>query len=125
MIPELRDHILSFLSSDSLLPPSLLELSKLLQRPTLDLVVLRREDASPHVCSYEGFVYTGPMWNHPQRAAAGALAGVHRLSSDVPGTRRVHGHHQSLQQAPWTRLRLGDLGALQSTASGARQPGGR
>ena len=32
MIPELRDHILSFLSSDSLLPPNLLELSKLLQR---------------------------------------------------------------------------------------------
>ena len=62
MIPELRDHILSFLSSDSLLPPSLLELSKLLQRPTLDLIVLRREDASPHVCSYEGFVYTGPRW---------------------------------------------------------------
>ena len=62
MIPELRDHILSFLSSDSLLPPSLRELSRLLQRPTLDLVVLRREDASPHVCSYEGFVYSGPRW---------------------------------------------------------------
>ena len=62
MIPELRDHILSFLSSDSLLPPSLLELSKLLRCPTLDLVVLRREDDSPHVCSYEGFVYSGPRW---------------------------------------------------------------
>ena len=56
MIPELRDHILSFLSPDSLLPPTLLELSRLLKRPTLDLVVLRREDDSPHVCSYEGFV---------------------------------------------------------------------
>ena len=60
MIPELLDHILSFLSPDSLLPPSLLELSALLQRPTLDLVLL--DDGSSHVCSYEGFVYSGPMW---------------------------------------------------------------
>ena len=60
MIPELLDHILSFLSPDSLLPPSLLELSRLLQRPTLDLVLL--DDGSSHVCSYEGFVYSGPMW---------------------------------------------------------------
>ena len=56
MIPEPVEHILSFLSPDSLLPPTLLELSKLLKRPTLDLVVLHREVASPHVCSYEGFV---------------------------------------------------------------------
>ena len=98
MIPELLDHILSFLSPDNLLPPSLLELSRLLQRPTLDLVLL--DDGSSHVCSYEGFVYSGPIWiraRHPSRAAAGALAGVHRLSHDVPGTRRVHGHHQGLQ----------------------------
>ena len=56
----MRDHILSFLSPDSLLPPSLLELSRLLQRPTLDLVLL--DDGSSHACSYEGFVYSGPMW---------------------------------------------------------------
>ena len=31
---------------------------------------------------------------HPQRASTVALAGVHRLSSDVPGARRVHGHHR-------------------------------
>ena len=59
MIPEMRDHSLSLLSSDSLLPPSLLELSRLLQRPTLDLVLL--DDGSSHVCSYGGFVYSGPM----------------------------------------------------------------
>ena len=62
MIPELCDHILSFLSPDSLLPPSLLELSRLLQRPTLDLFLLRNGDGSSHVCSYEGFVYSGAMW---------------------------------------------------------------
>ena len=46
MIPELLDHIPSFLSPDSLLPPSLQELSRLLQRPTLDLVLL--DDGSSH-----------------------------------------------------------------------------
>ena len=94
MIPELRNHILSFLSSDSLLPPSLLELSRLLQRPTLDLIVLRREDASPHVCSYEGFVYTGPMWI--VRVTRSELRQVrtpeyigYRLTSLVPGVSTV------------------------------------
>ena len=62
MIPKLRDHILSFLSSDSLLPPSLLELSRQLRRPALDLILLRADDPSSHVCSYAGFVYSGPMW---------------------------------------------------------------
>ena len=60
MIPELRDHILSFLSPDNLLPPSLLELSRLLKRLTLDLILLRK-DAAALRDSYESFVYTGPM----------------------------------------------------------------
>ena len=80
MIPELRDHILSFLSSDTLLPP--------------DLIVLRREDASPHVCSYEGFVYSGPMWI--VRVTRRELRQVHspeqigyRMTSLVPGVSTV------------------------------------
>ena len=55
------NHILSFLSPDSLLRPTLLELSRLLKRPTLDLVLLRKDAASPPD-SYEGYVYTGPVW---------------------------------------------------------------
>ena len=61
MIPDLLDHVLSFLSPDSLLPPSLLELSRLLKRPTLDLIMLRK-DAAALRDSYEGFVYTRPVW---------------------------------------------------------------
>ena len=66
MIPELRDHILSFLSPDSLLPPSILDLSRLLQRPTLDLLLLHRAGA-PTSClrydwSHEDHVYSRPAW---------------------------------------------------------------
>jgi len=61
IIPELLDHVFSFLSPDSLLPPSLLELSRLLKRPTLDLIMLRK-DAATLRDSYEGYVYTGPVW---------------------------------------------------------------
>ena len=94
MIPELRDHILSFLSPDSLLPPSLLQLSRLLQRPRLDLFLLRKDDWSPHVCSYEGFVYSGPMWI--ARVTRRELRQVrspeyigYRMTSLVPGVSTV------------------------------------
>ena len=69
MIPELLDHILSFLSPDSLLPPTLLELSRLLKRPRLDLVLLRKDAASPPD-SYEGYVYTGPSGSCASPAAS-------------------------------------------------------
>ena len=94
MIPELRDHILSFLSPDRLLPPSLLELSRLLKRPTLDLIMLRREDASSHVCSYEGYVYSGPVWivrvtrSELRQARSPEYIGF-RLASLVPGASTV------------------------------------
>ena len=66
MIPELRDHILSFLHPDSLLPPNLLELSRLLQRPAPDLVLLHRDEV-PTSClrydwSHEDHVYSRPAW---------------------------------------------------------------
>ena len=94
MIPELRDHILSFLSPDCLLPPSPLELSRLLQRPTLDLVVLPREDDSPHACSYEGFVYSGPRWivrvtRRELRQVRSPEYIGYRLTSLVPGVSTV------------------------------------
>ena len=92
MIPELLDHILNFLSPDSLLPPSLLELSKLLLRPTPDLVLL--DDGSSHVCSYEGFVYSGLRWI--VRVTRSELRQVrspeyigYRLTSLVPGVSTV------------------------------------
>ena len=69
MIPELLNHVLSFLSPDSLLPPSLLELSKLLKRPTLDLIMLREDAASPP-SSYEGYVYSGPSGSCASPAAS-------------------------------------------------------
>ena len=93
MIPELRDHILSFLSPDSLLPPTLLELSRLLKRPTLDLVLLRKDAASPPD-SYEGYVHTGPVWI--VRVTRSELRQVrspeyigYRLTSLVPGVSTV------------------------------------
>ena len=36
-------------------------MSRLLKRPTLDLILLRKDAASLRD-SYEAFVYTGPMW---------------------------------------------------------------
>ena len=93
MIPELRDHILSFLSPDSLLPPSLLELSRLLKRPTLDLIMLRK-DAAPPPSSYEGFVYSGPVWivrvtrSELRQVRSPEYIGF-RLTSLVPGVSTV------------------------------------
>ena len=93
MIPELGDHILSFLSPDSLLPPTLLELSRLLKRPTLDLVLLRKDAASPPD-SYEGYVYTGPVWivrvtrSELRQLRSPEYIG-YRLTSLVPGVSTV------------------------------------
>ena len=95
MIPELLDHVLSFL--DSLLPPSPLELSRLLKRPTLDLIMLCKDAAalrdSP-LSSYEGYVYTGPVWI--VRVTRSELRQVrspeyigYRLTSLVPGVSTV------------------------------------
>ena len=51
MLPqELRDRIDEFLSPDSLLPPSLVETSRLLRRPALDLLLLHDNDAPPTSC---------------------------------------------------------------------------
>lgn len=93
MIPELLNHVLSFLSPDSLLPPSLLELSRLLKRPTLDLIMLRKDAASPP-SSYEGYVYSGPVWI--VRVTRSELRQVrspeyigYRLTSLVPGVSTV------------------------------------
>ena len=76
------------------MPPSLLELSRLLQRPALDLFLLRKDVGSAHACSYEGFVYTGPMWI--VRVTRSELRQVrspecigYRLTSLVPGMSTV------------------------------------
>ena len=60
----------------------------------LDLIVLRREDASPHVCSYEGFVYSGRRWvvrvtrSELQQVRSPEYIG-YRLTSRVPGVSTV------------------------------------
>ena len=52
MLPqELRERVDEFLSPDSLLPPSLVETSRLLRRPALDLLLLHDDDAPPTSCS--------------------------------------------------------------------------
>ena len=93
MIPELLNHVLSFLSPDSLLPPSLLELSRLLKRPTLDLIMLRKDTAALRD-SYEGYVYTGPVWivrvtrSELRQVRSPEYIGF-RLTSLVPGVSTV------------------------------------
>ena len=93
MIPELLNHVLSFLSPDSLLPPSLLELSRLLKRPMLDLILLRKDAASPP-SSYEGYVYSGPVWivrvtrSELRQVRSPEYIGF-RLTSLVPGVSTV------------------------------------
>ena len=82
------------MSHDSLLPPSLLELSRLPQRPTLDLVLLRKDDASPHACSCERIVYSGPMWivRVTRRELRQVRSPEHigyRMTSLVPGVSTV------------------------------------
>ena len=55
------------MSPDALLPPSLLAISRLLQRPALDLLLLHDDDAPPQCCQrydcpHPDFVYKGPAW---------------------------------------------------------------
>ena len=65
---ELWERIQGFVSPDALLPPSLLAISRLLQRPALDLLLLHADnDAPPHCCQrydwqHPDFVYRGPAW---------------------------------------------------------------
>ena len=89
----MRDQIQSFLSPDSLLPPSLLELSWLLQPPTLDLALLHRDEV-PTSClrydwSHEAHVYSRSAW--VVRVARRELRRVHspectgyRVTSLIP-----------------------------------------
>ena len=97
MIPELRDHTLSFWSPDSLLPPSLLELSRLLQRSMLDLVLLHRDEV-PASClrydwSHEDHVYR-PAWvvrvtRRELRQVRSPECTGYRVTSLMPGASAV------------------------------------
>jgi hypothetical protein len=97
---ELRDRIDEFLSPDSLLPPSLLAISRLLRRPALDLLLLHDDDAPPACCqryhwSHPDFVYRGPAWvvrvtrQELRKPRSPEYTGV-RISSLVPGISTVY-----------------------------------
>ena len=66
---ELWERIQGFVSPDALLPPSLVAISRLLQRPALDLLLVHDDDddAPPHCCQrydwpHPDLVHRGPAW---------------------------------------------------------------
>ena len=97
---EVWERIEGFVSPDSLLLPSLLETSRLLRRPALDLLLLHRNDAPPQCCqrydwSHPDFVYRGPAWvvritrQELRRPRSPEYTGV-RITSLVPGVSTVY-----------------------------------
>lgn len=97
---ELWDHINEFLRLDSLLPPSLLAISRLLRRPVLDLLLMHEDDAPPACCQryhtpHRDFVYRGPVWvvrvtrHELRKPQSPEYIGV-RISSLVPGISTVY-----------------------------------
>ena len=97
---ELWERIQGFVSPDALLPPSLLAISRLLQRPALDLLLLHHDDAPPHCCQrydwqHPDFVYRGPAWavritrQELRKPRSPEYTGV-RITSLVPGISTVY-----------------------------------